>query len=397
MSNRTTNNTRPIIGVVGGGQLALMLAQAAKTKEVELIVLADSDNDPAVFESQKIIYSRKDLSVAIESLSLKCDFITFENEWLNIKELNNIDDSNKKFIPSLQSIEPLIDKISQRNFLKKIGFSGPDCIQLNSSQINFNKLPTSWDFPVMAKARSGGYDGKGTRIIRNLNDLKNLYDTVNIDNWFIEEWIPYEREFAITVSRDKRGKVRFFPLVETKQSSQICDWVLAPANVSHSIEQMATNLASSLLCKLDYVGILSIEFFYGLKGLQINEIAPRAHNSAHYSIEACQSSQFDQQLCIAADLDIKHPDLVVPGAVMVNLLGLSNDFDLTLEQRLQRLREYSCGHLHWYNKGVETPGRKLGHITILLKSTDSDSRKVEAQKAVEDVRKIWPLPSTNFV
>ena len=174
----------------------------------------------------------------------------------------------------------------------------------------------------------------------------------------------YERELALVVSRDAQGRVRSFPLVETHQSQQVCDWVLAPAAVDQGVEAQAYNVAASLLTKLNYVGVLALEFFFGPDGLQVNEVAPRTHNSGHFSIEACSSSQFDQQVCIAAGLPVPAPELTSNGALMVNLLGLQNP-SRSLEQRLDALAALPDAHLHWYGKSPETPGRKLGHVTVL--------------------------------
>ena len=189
----------------------------------------------------------------------------------------------------------------------------------------------------MAKAARGGYDGKGTLVLKDIDALAQLMRSVPAEDWMLEAWVNYERELALVVSRDASGTVRAFPLVETHQSQQVCDWVLAPAAVPQAVEALAYNAASSLLTKLNYVGVLALEFFFGPAGLQVNEIAPRTHNSGHFSIEACTSSQFDQQLCIAAGLPVPAPQLTCQGAVMVNLLGLCEGIAAPLDQRLASL------------------------------------------------------------
>ena len=244
----------------------------------------------------------------------------------------------------------------------------------------------------MAKAATGGYDGKGTQVIRSVDGLAELLRSVDAENWLLEAWVDYDKELALVVSRDQSGRVRAMPLVETQQSDQVCDWVLAPAAVEQLVEATAYNIAASLLTKLDYVGVLAIEMFYGSKGLLVNEIAPRTHNSGHFSIEACNSSQFDQQLCIAAGLQVPDPELKVPGALMVNLLGLAVDQAAPLEQRLASLQADPSLHLHWYGKQGESPGRKLGHVTVLLSGSDAETRRNEAMEALDKVRSIWPLP-----
>ena len=139
--------------------------------------------------------------------------------------------------------------------------------------------------------------------------------------------------------------------------------------------------------------MLALEFFYGPVGLQVNEIAPRTHNSGHFSIEACTSSQFDQQLCIAAGLPVPEPELKSRGALMVNLLGLDPESHAPLEQRLEALEAMSEVHLHWYGKSPETLGRKLGHVTLLLEGDSVLKRRDEAESALAAIRRIWPLES----
>ena len=206
--------------------------------------------------------------------------------------------------------------------------------------------------------------------------------------------MAFEKELAIVVSRDAQGRVRSLPLAETHQFQQVCDWVIAPASVDHAVEMMAYNMAASLLTELNYVGVLAVEFFYGPDGLQVNEVAPRTHNSAHFSIEACSSSQFDQQLCIAAGLPVPATDLHAPGALMVNLLGLQKGAESSLDERLAKLRSCDRFHLHWYGKDCETPGRKLGHVTVLLHGVDAPSRQLEAETALKHIRSIWPTQDT---
>ena len=191
--------------------------------------------------------------------------------------------------------------------------------------------------------------------------------------------------------RDREGRLELFPLVQTHQHRQVCDWVLFPADVDHAVEAFARNVAASLLTALDYVGVLSIEFFYGPGGLQINEIAPRTHNSGHYTIEACDCSQFEQQVRIVTGLPLGSTQPKMAGALMVNLLGSpATSAPEELEQRLQRLRQLPGVHLHWYGKRGQRPGRKLGHLTIPLQAGSADERRLESRRWLEQVRAIWP-------
>ena len=382
-----------MIGVVGGGQLARMLVQAAAQREVPIAVQTSNAEDPAAGLASRLVAADPRDVAGTRDLVVGCEGITFENEWVNIDALLPLEQQGVRFRPSLAALTPLVDKLSQRQLLDDLAIPSPPWCPLGLISPAQPALPQGWTFPVMAKASRGGYDGKGTLVIRDIDALAQLLRAVPAEDWLLESWVDYELELALVVSRDQRGRIRHFPLVQTHQHHQVCDWVLAPAPVDPSVAALAYNVAASLMTKLSYVGVLALEFFYGPAGLQVNEIAPRTHNSGHFSIEACTSSQFDQQLCIAAGLPVPEPELKSRGALMVNLLGLDPDRHIPLDQRLQALKESPGVHLHWYGKSPETPGRKLGHVTLLLEGDTVAKRRDEAELALAAIRRIWPLDS----
>ncbi|MGB0528322.1 MAG: 5-(carboxyamino)imidazole ribonucleotide synthase [Synechococcus sp.] len=382
-----------MIGVVGGGQLARMLVQAAAQRDVPIAVQTSDPADPAAGLASRLVAADPRDVAGTRELVVGCDGITFENEWVNIDALLPLEQQGVRFQPSLAALSPLVDKLSQRQLLDDLAIPSPPWCPLSLISPAQPALPQGWTFPVMAKASRGGYDGKGTVVLRDIDGLAQLLRAVPADDWLLESWVDYELELALVVSRDQRGRIRHFPLVQTHQHQQVCDWVLAPAPVDPSVAALAYNVAASLMTKLGYVGVLALEFFYGPAGLQVNEIAPRTHNSGHFSIEACTSSQFDQQLCIAAGLPVPDPELKSRGALMVNLLGLDPERHPPLDQRLEALEAVPGLHLHWYGKSPETPGRKLGHVTLLLEGDTLLKRRDEAESALAAIRRIWPLES----
>ncbi|MBA4735944.1 MAG: 5-(carboxyamino)imidazole ribonucleotide synthase [Synechococcus sp.] len=382
-----------MIGVVGGGQLARMLVQAAAERQVPIAVQTSKPADPAAGLASRIVAADPTDVAGTRELVVGCDGITFENEWVNIDALLPLEQQGVRFRPSLAALSPLVDKLSQRQLLDDLAIPSPPWCPLSLISPAQPALPQGWTFPVMAKASRGGYDGKGTLVLRDIDALAQLLRAVPAEDWLLESWVDYELELALVVSRDQRGRIRHFPLVQTHQHQQVCDWVLAPAPVDPSVAALAYNVAASLMTKLGYVGVLALEFFYGPAGLQVNEVAPRTHNSGHFSIEACTSSQFDQQLCIAAGLPVPDPELNSRGALMVNLLGLDPERHAPLDQRLQALEAMPGLHLHWYGKSPETPGRKLGHVTLLLEGDTVLKRRDEAESALVAIRRIWPLES----
>lgn len=379
-----------MIGVVGGGQLAMLLVDAGKKRDVEVVVQTASTSDPAAKKTNQVILHDPTSAVGTKLLAEKSRLITFENEWVDISSLLSLENNGVSFIPRLQSIRPLINKITQRELLDSLDIPCPDWMPVplkKSSEIN---SPADWGFPLMAKAAKGGYDGKGTKIIKNLKQLQDFLLIETEEQWMLEKWVSFDKELSIVSSRDSKGIVRSLPIVETYQSKQVCDWVLAPADINHDVDLMVKNIVSSLLAELDYVGVIAIEFFYGSEGLLVNEIAPRTHNSGHFSIDACSSSQFDQQICITSGINVPMPEMLVNGALMANLLGLQSNYSITLNQRLDKLRSIPGLNVHWYEKEEEKQGRKLGHVTYLLKNKDALSRKKEALDVLKTIRSIWP-------
>ncbi len=379
-----------MIGVVGGGQLAMLLIEAGKKRNVDVVVQTAAKTDPAAKKTKQLVLHDPTNPVGTKLLAEKTRLITFENEWVDISSLLSLENNGVSFVPRLQSIRPLINKITQRELLNSLDIPCPDWLAIPLKKSTEIDLPADWGFPLMAKAAKGGYDGKGTKIIKNLKQLQEFLSVEREGQWMLEKWISFDKELSIVSSRDSKGVVRSLPIVETYQSKQVCDWVLAPADINHDVDLMVRNIAASLLAELQYVGVIAIEFFYGSEGLLVNEIAPRTHNSGHFSIDACSSSQFDQQICITSGINVPMPEMLVNGALMANLLGLQSNYPTSLTQRLDNLRGIPGLNVHWYEKEEEKKGRKLGHVTYLLNNKDALSRKKEALDVLQTIRSIWP-------
>ena len=410
----------PSIGIVGGGQLAWMLAEAARRRGVELHVQTPGPHDPAVSLATSVIQAGVRDVAATQQLASRCSAVSFENEWVDLDGLAPLAAAGVRFLPDLEALRPLVCKRSQRELLNRFNLPSPAWFPLErvheppeppeaaaagggaaaaliqAPAVASPQLPPGFAYPLMAKAASGGYDGKGTAVLRSDGDLDALLARVDPSNWIVEEFVNFELELAVVAARDQFGDVVCLPVVQTHQHQQVCDWVLAPYEAPHALQQAVRNMAASLLTALNYVGVLSIELFYGPRGLMINELAPRTHNSGHYSIEACDLSQFDLQLLAVAGEQLSEPALQSPGALMVNLLGFehrpADDPAAAYEAQRQALSALPDAHLHWYGKAGSSLGRKLGHITVLLQQSDPAARRQEAMARLEQVRQIWPLP-----
>ncbi len=380
------------LGIIGGGQLALMLAEAANKRGIKVCVQTKSFNDPAVSKADHIIEADPLKVKGNKDLIKKCEKIIFENEWIKIDKLNLIDSKNI-FVPSLESIQPLVDRISQKKLIKRMNLPSPEWISLKEFKSLDDEAIKEWNFPLMIKSYKGGYDGKGNIKINTKEDLNSFLVKTNSDEWLIEEWVDYKNEFALVGSRDFDGTIRFFPIVETFQKNNVCDWVISPAEVNYDLKTFAINIFSSIINELNYVGVMAIEFFYGDTGLLINEIAPRTHNSAHFSIEACSSSQFDQYICISSGIKPPEINMYAQGSLMINLLGLKKTFPLSIEKRIELLSKIKGSNLHWYGKSKESVGRKMAHITFILDEMNHLKRIEKSNEILTKVREIWPSPN----
>ncbi len=386
------NHSKPhSIGIIGGGQLALMLTEAAKLRGIKVCIQTQSLKDPAAIKADKVIQADPLQIKGNKKLIKECEKVIFENEWIKIEKLKQIG-SDSFFIPKLESLAPLIDRISQKNFIKKLNLPSPKWLTIKDYMSLKSEDTYKWKFPLMAKSFKGGYDGKGNKKISSKEEFQSFLKNSSSEDWILEEWIDYKKEFALIGSRDMKGKIRVFPLVETFQSHNVCHWVFSPASSTYDIDMFALNIFSSIVNELDYVGVLGIEFFFGNRGLLINEIAPRTHNSGHFSIEACNSSQFDQQICISTGMCPPDIKMNYAGSLMINLLGLKRTHPLDMEKRVEKLSKIKGGHIHWYGKTKETFGRKMGHITFLLEENNYEKRLDKANLIREEVSKIWPSP-----
>lgn len=365
------------VGVIGGGQLAWMMATPAKKLGIKLIVQTPNPTDPAVAIADDVVLGAIDDAQATAKLAQKSDLITFENEFINLSELTKLAEQGVKFFPSLRSLSPLLDKYEQRKYCASLDLPVP-CFQALSE--NNSDL----DFPLVLKARRHGYDGQGTFIIPDADSLASMSKLCQQVPMLLEEFIPFERELAVMAARNQAGEIIIYPVVETYQKEQVCRWVLVPAPINSFIVNQVKAIATKLLDKLEVVGIFGIEFFLTPDHrLLVNEIAPRTHNSGHYTIDACNVSQFETQLRAVTGLPLIEPQLKSAGAIMVNLLGYEDSTADYLEKR-QQIAALPHTYVHWYGKIQSRPGRKLGHVTSLLKAEEIDDAKAKAQ-AIESI------------
>ncbi len=381
------------VGVIGGGQLAWMMAQESTHLNIELIIQTPDKNDPAVSLAKHSILAKIDDSSATEKLAEICDVITFENEFVNLPALQKLADKGVCFYPSLISIAPLLDKYNQRCFFNDLGLSIPHFVHFDQNKCDegVDELLTEnkFDFPLVIKTRRHGYDGQGTFVVKDKTQLLlTLKKLAGID-LLIEEFINFECELAVIVGRNIKGEIVIYPAVETYQKNQVCHWVIAPFNLSKKQDQNIKEIAIKLLEKLNYVGVLGIELFLTKDGnILINEVAPRTHNSGHYTLDACVTSQFAMQLQAITDQNLGDINLKSDGVIMVNLLGYENSiFDY--QNKREEILKLDNTYVHWYGKKESKVGRKLGHVTTLFNLENGDNFRDKAMLIIQKIESIW--------
>lgn len=387
------------VGVIGGGQLAWMMASAAESLGIELVIQTPYPSDPAVAIASESIFASIDDTAATAKLAACSDVITFENEFINLEALMPLADQGVCFRPRLAALAPLLDKYQQRCYFQEIGLPQPGFMSLekkldneqlgllgaSGQAINLNTLV----FPLVLKARRQGYDGKGTFIIKDSSSLDSTWQQLEYGSVMLEEFVGFERELAVIAARSVTGEVVVYPVVETQQEEQVCRRVIVPAGISSTIVAEIKAIATTLLNNLQVVGVFGIELFLTTSGkVLVNEVSPRTHNSGHYTLDACETSQFEQQLRAVVGLPLGSPRMDCTSAVMVNLLGYEYSEDEYLEKR-QKLASLPHSFVHWYGKSQSRPGRKLGHVTVLGKGEGDFSNGNWQQEAIGKVESLW--------
>ncbi len=356
------------VGIIGGGQLAWMMAQEALALGLEVWVQTPQLTDPAVSIAQGHVLAPIADAAATRSLAAACDVITFENEFVDLPALQVLAQEGVVFRPALTALAPLLDKYTQRQFLADHGIPNPPYLALEDpvNPTMLPKIPSQLGFPLVMKTRRLGYDGQGTFMIATENELWATWEHLQRQPVLLEALIPFQKELAVMVARSLTGEIAIYPVVETQQVNQVCRRVIAPALLSEAVVARVQAIARTLIEKLDFVGVLGIELFLAPGDrLLVNEVAPRTHNSGHYTLDACQTSQFAQQLRAVTGQPLGAVEMTCDRALMINLLGFE-EADRDYAEERDRLAQLPNAHVHWYGKTTARPGRKLGHVTLCL-------------------------------
>ena len=364
------------LGVLGGGQLGRMLIQAANDLNIHIHCLDPDPNAPCSEIAHSFSCgSLTDYNTVLNFGSDK-HLITVEIENVNVEALIELEKKGVKVFPQPNVLKLIQDKGLQKEFYLKNNIPTA-AFELISSKA---ELLLKTDFPFVHKLRTGGYDGKGVKIISNLSEAEQSFDAPSV----IEEKIDFQKELSVLVARNEKGEIKTFPLVECEfnPEANLVEFLFSPADVSPEIELKAKEIASQLIEKLNMVGLLAVELFLTKSNeLLVNEIAPRPHNSGHHTIECCTTSQFSQHLRAILNLPLGDTSLIQAGA-MINLVGEKEFNGPVIYDGLENLLSIPGVFPHLYGKEISKPFRKMGHITITGKNINELKAKRDKIKGL---------------
>jgi 5-(carboxyamino)imidazole ribonucleotide synthase len=354
----TARLTAPTVGIIGAGQLARMTTQAAISLAVDVKVLAADGSDPACIAATAVeVGDPGDLN-AIRRFAEGCDVVTFDHERVDIAAIAALEADGTRVHPSSTTLR-FSDKAHQRNEFSAHGLPVPPFNIVNSMS-GIDAFAATHGWPVVAKTAVGGYDGRGVFVLADMDEAREVLGPLVGHRIVLEPLLDIQTEIAVIVASRPSGEAVAYPVVETIQRDGICIETVTPADIDPCVATGATELAISIAELTGAVGILAVEFFVTPDGLLINELAPRPHNSGHWTIEGSVTSQFENHLRGILDWPLGATTTTAPAVAMANILG--DDSPVDPASRLPLALEVEAAHIHLYAKATR-PGRKLGHVT----------------------------------
>ncbi|KAF9460936.1 phosphoribosylaminoimidazole carboxylase [Collybia nuda] len=365
-----------VIGILGGGQLGRMLAASASLLNVKIVILDVGDHGPAkqILAPTTAQLAHVDGSFSdpqkIRTLADKVDILTVEIEHVDVPTLEEVQKATSIAIhPSPSTIRIIQDKYRQKQHLSSHGSPISPFMAVESTAESVRAAVNQLGLPTMLKSRTLAYDGRGNYAIRNLSEVEQAISALGDRPLYAEKWVPFAKEIAVMVVRTTAGEVLSYPAVETVHKNNICHLVFAPLRSRDAtLAHRARTVAEAAVKSLSGAGIFGVEMFLMEDGgLYINEIAPRPHNSGHYTIEACETSQYENHLRAILSLPLGSTALKVPSTVMLNLIGYSNSMD-DITKTTKLALTIPGASVHLYGKADCRKGRKMGHITVVAGS-----------------------------
>lgn len=367
------------LGMLGGGQLGRMFTTAAQTMGYKVIVLDPDKNSPAGIIADQHICAAYTDETALTELAQHCAAITTEFENIPASTLAFLE---KRTVvhPSSSALASTQNRNTEKNFIHAQGIATVPFVRITSRD-DFADISTQIKFPAILKVATFGYDGKGQIVCEDLQTAYEAFEALGQKECVLEQRIDLEREISVVLARGEDGQITAFPVAENVHINGILHSTSVPSAAAETQQKAAIEMASKIADGLDYVGTMAVEFFVSKQGEIIaNEIAPRPHNSGHYTLDACRTSQFEQQVRMLCGLPAGSPKLISP-VVMINLLG---DVWGNSQPAWDKLLNKPDIKLHLYGKREARAGRKMGHFNVLADTTDLAMQS--ANTVFEDIK-----------
>ncbi|MAN27478.1 MULTISPECIES: 5-(carboxyamino)imidazole ribonucleotide synthase [Mesonia] len=368
------------LGILGGGQLGKMMLYDTRKYDIQTYVLEANPEAPCKIACD--VFEQGDLMDfdTVVNFGRKVDVLTFEIELVNVDALEQLESEGKKVYPSSATLRKIQDKGVQKQFYAEKGIPTADFTVYDEKyELTEALVRKEWEYPFVWKSCTGGYDGKGVSVIREEEDMIPLPEGTCL----AEKMIPFKNELAVIVARNVSGEVKTYPVVEMEfhpEANQV-EYVICPARIEDHVAEKARAVAKKVSESFEHVGLLAVEMFQTEDDeILVNEVAPRPHNSGHYSIEASFTNQFEQHIRAILDLPLGETDSKV-GGVMVNLVGDENHEGQVHYQNIEKIMQMPGVTPHIYGKKQTRPFRKMGHVTIVNKDLS------EARRIAEEVKK----------
>ncbi len=365
-----------VIGILGGGQLAKMSAQAGRKLSFKIRVLDPTPECPASQVAEQVVGSFRDPET-VKSFAKTCHILTFDLEHVDLTPLFELK-RNIRIVPAPETLTLIQNKFEQRQAFYKAGLPVPKFSVVSNKEDLEKKLP------IVQKSLVGGYDGRGTVILKSREDLEKALPLPSL----VEEYVEIEKEIALIVVRNNKGEFRIYDPVEMvfHPEGNLLDYLFCPADLSERLTRDVKELALEAVKAIGGVGLFGVELFLDKReNLYINEIAPRPHNSGHHTIEACVTSQFEQHIRVITGLPLGSEKLLSP-AVMLNLLGEPGFYGKPVYEGLDKVLAIPGVSVHIYGKKETFPLRKMGHVTVLGETLQEALKKATIIKEILKVK-----------
>lgn len=348
------------LGMLGGGQLGRMFTIAARTMGYEVLVLDPDKESPAGKLATTHICADYADETSLNQIAKSCDVVTTEFENVPASTLEALA-KNGPVRPGAKAVTIAQDRIHEKTFLRDNGFSTAPFAIIHSLDDLKNNI-SEIGLPAILKVSRFGYDGKGQFGINTESDVEKAWDALQGEACVLEQRMPLDIEVSVVLARGLKGEVMPYPVSENIHESGILDVTVVPARIDKDLENKVLSMAKEIATALDYVGVMAVEFFISNGKLLVNEIAPRPHNSGHYTLDACVTDQFEQQVRAVCGLPLGDTRLLSP-VVMINMLG--DIWHEGKDPKWQKLLDHPNVKLHLYGKHQARPGRKMGHFNVL--------------------------------